>query len=453
MKRFISMMLVIIMVLSMGVAFAEQPLVPIVPVAEANAQVAVERAEETKLQADVTEAYRLVNLMVAGPVKNEFIDRLNFVQRGINIVIRDAKCAVAKAKDTKKASDKADARYCVSLLEPSRLKSELTWQLDDLETLEDGIALRLAKAIAAVEKAELTKLQRDVDIAGDLVYYVDEYNDRRDLEYRLDAVQDEIDQRETAEDFIVAERNVKLAEKYRTQKDVDFARYSIERLPSGRARARLIARLEIVQDEITEAAKPVEATEAEVRAYLSGLNLVVSPWAEKVVYNASKDGLLSSTNLERNSDLRANISREDFVEIIMNHIYVSVTPEKIDILLAIMPKMYFSDTTNFKITQAAQLGIVNGMGDGTFGPKNNITREQMAVILDRVNKLVGGNATDVNAEVALRIFADAPMISDWARQAVANQVVLGTIEGMGNGMFAPSGNATREQAIKILISK
>lgn len=438
------MVLVIIMVLSMGAAFAD----------DANAEIAVALAEDTEFQADVTAAFILVNALDAGSVKNNFIGRLNDVQRGINARIRNAELAVNKALDTKKASDKADARYYVSLLEAgSRLKLELTWRLDDLETLEDGLATRLAKAIAAVEKAELTKLQRDVDIARDLVYNVDDRDNRWDLEYRLDAVQDEIDQREAAEDFIVAERNVKLAERYRTQKDVDIARHSIERLPSGRARARLIVRLEIVQDEITETAKPVEATEAEVRAYLSGLNLVVSPWAERVVYNASKDGLLSSTNLERSADLRANINREDFVEIIMNHVYANVAPEKMDIMLAVMPKMHFSDTANFKITQATQLGIINGMGDGTFAPRQNITREQMAVILDRVNKLVNPAAGDVNAEVALRIFADAPMISSWARQAVANQIAAGTIEGMGNNMFSPTGSASREQAIKVLVQK
>lgn len=438
----------------MGVAFADTPMTPIVPADEVNAGVAVARAVETELQADVTAAFILVNALDAGSVKNNFIGRLNNVQRGIDARIRNAELAVNKALDTKKASDKADARYYVSLLEAgSRLKLELTWRLDDLETLEDGLATRLAKAIAAVEKAELTKSQRDVDIARDLVYNVDDRDNRWDLEYRLDAVQDEIDQREAAEDFIVAERNVKLAERYRTQKDVDVARHSIERLPSGRARARLIARLEIVQDEITEAAKPVEATEAEVRAYLSGSNLVVSPWAERVVYNASKDGLLSSTNLERSADLRANINREDFVEIIMNHVYANVGVEKINVMLAIMPKMHFSDTTNFKITQATQLGIINGMGDGTFAPRQNITREQMAVILDRVNKLVDPTAGNANAEVALRIFADTPMISSWARQAVANQIAAGTIEGMGNNMFSPASSASREQAIKVLVQK
>ena len=43
----------------------------------------------------------------------------------------------------------------------------------------------------------------------------------------------------------------------------------------------------------------------------------------------------------------------------------------------------FSDCESESVLLAARCGIVKGMGDGTFLPKENITREQAATMLYR----------------------------------------------------------------------
>ncbi len=58
---------------------------------------------------------------------------------------------------------------------------------------------------------------------------------------------------------------------------------------------------------------------------------------------------------------------------------------------------------------AASLGIVNGYGDGTFGPSDDVTREQLAAILYRYAAYKGTDPVPADA-----VISDADLISGWA---------------------------------------
>lgn len=95
-------------------------------------------------------------------------------------------------------------------------------------------------------------------------------------------------------------------------------------------------------------------------------------------------------------------------------------------------------------------GIVSGYGgneSGTFGPENNITREQLAAILYRY---AGKKGYDTAVRGELTAFEDEGEISDYAREAMSWAVGTGLISGMGNGTIAPASTATRAQAATIL---
>ena len=96
------------------------------------------------------------------------------------------------------------------------------------------------------------------------------------------------------------------------------------------------------------------------------------------------------------------------------------------------------------VTWAAERGIVSGYGNGRFGPDDNITREQLAVMLWRY---VGSPAA---AETALD-FTDADSVSPWARDALCWAVENGVISGKGGGVLDPGGRATRVEAAAMLI--
>ena len=100
------------------------------------------------------------------------------------------------------------------------------------------------------------------------------------------------------------------------------------------------------------------------------------------------------------------------------------------------------------ISWAEANGIVTGYEDGTFGPEDNITREQLAAILYRFARYKGW---DTGAGVSLDRFPDAARISPYAVQPIAWAVGEGLISGMANGTMSPGGTATRAEAATILM--
>ena len=86
---------------------------------------------------------------------------------------------------------------------------------------------------------------------------------------------------------------------------------------------------------------------------------------------------------------------------------------------------------------------VSGFGDGRFGPDNNITREQLALMLWRY----AGSPAVSGGELR---FTDADQVSDWALEAVRWAVGNGIVSGHDDGRLAPQGLATRAQAAQML---
>lgn len=97
------------------------------------------------------------------------------------------------------------------------------------------------------------------------------------------------------------------------------------------------------------------------------------------------------------------------------------------------------------ITWASDAGVVQGYGDGNFGPDDPITREQLAAMLYRYSAYKGYDVSSGEAIETLS-FSDADSISDWALSAVKWAYAEGIVEGLGNGILNPTGYATRAQA-------
>lgn len=93
----------------------------------------------------------------------------------------------------------------------------------------------------------------------------------------------------------------------------------------------------------------------------------------------------------------------------------------------------------------AEKGIVNGVDDNRFGVGENISRQDMAVIIYRMLKNKG-----VELPIAELTFADAEQISDYAKEAIACLAGSGFVSGTGNNFYNPTGTATRAEAAQIL---
>ena len=105
--------------------------------------------------------------------------------------------------------------------------------------------------------------------------------------------------------------------------------------------------------------------------------------------------------------------------------------------------LWYSDA----VIWAAHNGIVQGVGGNLFAPEQNITREQIAVIMLRY----AGAANKILPEIyQAAAFADGRAISDWADEAVMAIRGAGIIFGRPGNLFDPQGIATRAEASAIL---
>lgn len=94
---------------------------------------------------------------------------------------------------------------------------------------------------------------------------------------------------------------------------------------------------------------------------------------------------------------------------------------------------------------ARQLGLVQGDGSGNYYEEKIITREEVAVILDRFVLLYGIELEE--KEVAIR---DEKDIGPWAVNSVRKLVSSGIIKLDSDGKFNPKGDATESFVFTVL---
>ena len=114
--------------------------------------------------------------------------------------------------------------------------------------------------------------------------------------------------------------------------------------------------------------------------------------------------------------------------------------------MEIAERQEFLDCDNPDVSKIGGLGIVQGVGDGNFAPMLTITREEAAVIIDR---LLSSLARPL--EPGATDFADAGDISDWAFEAVGRVRASGIMVGGGDNVFSPRAGITIEQTIKTML--
>lgn len=98
------------------------------------------------------------------------------------------------------------------------------------------------------------------------------------------------------------------------------------------------------------------------------------------------------------------------------------------------------------VAAAKKLGIASGYADGSFKPNKEISRTEMAVML---SSLTDEELTEEDVAKELTVFADADSIPSWAREAVAEVVKAGLMNG-DNGSFNPENPAARAEAATVI---
>ncbi|WP_434509788.1 cell wall-binding repeat-containing protein [Desulfitobacterium sp. AusDCA] len=147
------------------------------------ATTAVVKAEESKLQADVTAAQDLVTALPDGTDKTALQDRIDAIVVAPT-ALETATAAVVKAEESKLQADVTAAQDLVTALPDGTDKTALQDRIDAIVVAPTA----LETATAAVEKAEGSKLQADVTAAQDLVTALPDGTDKTALQARIDAI-------------------------------------------------------------------------------------------------------------------------------------------------------------------------------------------------------------------------------------------------------------------------
>lgn len=170
---------------------------------------------------------------------------------------------------------------------------------------------------------------------------------------------------------------------------------------------------------------------------------VNSAWAESYISSADSMGIIPSGI--SNIDMTRNITREEFCELVYNTVITVAKQNSIKITYNAR-EAHFYDTDSKAVMMLYRMEIIAGRTSTRFAPKENITREEAAVVLDKTAEYLG-LVRFTNSDR----FTDSRHIGEWAYKSVNNVCGMNLMSGMGDGRFNPTGYYTVEQAICSMI--
>jgi hypothetical protein len=138
------------------------------------------------------------------------------------------------------------------------------------------------------------------------------------------------------------------------------------------------------------------------------------------------------------------ITRQDFAIILAKSLKLDLTQPPATATFSDIPNDHYAFAA---VEAAAKAGLIQGLGDGSFGRGANLSRQDMAVIFGRALNLVSGEDHMSGGRANLG-FSDSSKIAEYAKDAVGAAFKLGYIGG-SNGAFDPNGSATREQVASL----
>ncbi|MDQ0169733.1 glycosyl hydrolase 53 family protein [Paenibacillus tundrae] len=165
-------------------------------------------------------------------------------------------------------------------------------------------------------------------------------------------------------------------------------------------------------------------------------------WAKPEVQNLYGKGIIKGMNATSFVP-DGNLTRAQFLQMIIKGMGDLRLPEaSVQTPTDVKQGQWYADAVRIGV----QMNIIQGRADGTFGANEPVSREDMAVMLNRALQSLK-QETDTAAPTAQEgnAFEDHSAIAGYAREAVASMQQLGLLNGMSDGTFAPKQTANRAQ--------
>lgn len=163
-------------------------------------------------------------------------------------------------------------------------------------------------------------------------------------------------------------------------------------------------------------------------------------WAKEAIETLAEYKIISGVEANTFEPSRS-VTREEFVKMLVSAFSLvdkSAVCEFTDVPSDAWYFMY--------VASAVQSGIVNGRSATEFGSGMPVTRQEIAALLVRTTDALEITlAQDEPVE-----FADSSELADYAAEAVSRLAAAKIIIGKEGGRFAPSDNASRAEAAKLI---
>lgn len=153
-------------------------------------------------------------------------------------------------------------------------------------------------------------------------------------------------------------------------------------------------------------------------------------WAVDFIHKADSLGLVTESMRE---DMKADTSRLEFVEALIKAIEYKKTIKDYE-------NEVVSDTSSIAVKKAYKLKLLTYNEAKTFGPDRKITREEVAVILDKLASVIKFEDKFENKLT----YNDA---SEWALASIDSVVKKGLLLGDNKQRFNPKKNMTRQEVL------
>lgn len=163
-------------------------------------------------------------------------------------------------------------------------------------------------------------------------------------------------------------------------------------------------------------------------------------WAKESILALYEKGIVSGVGNKLYAP-QSNVTREQFIVMIMRALEIEATETNSD-FTDVQAGTYYEKY----VATAKKVGIVKGISENAFGVGNNITRQDLAVMVVNAAKY---KQMPLDGDKAI-VFADDENISEYAKDAVEVLVKTGAINGFSDNTFRPKNNCTRAQSAKII---
>lgn len=110
---------------------------------------------------------------------------------------------------------------------------------------------------------------------------------------------------------------------------------------------------------------------------------------------------------------------------------------------------HFTDCSDPDVSAAHELGIIDGYGNGKFGPNDTLTREQFFKIMANFMAVLEYPRKDTNA-VALSRFGDGSKVAEWAKAPSRLLIYIGAVTGDGKNLN-PQSDTSIQEAIAVFL--